>query len=50
MTNGKAIVKSIIIEQIEINSAIIRGITRINCIPDMAILSMIAQYNTYKLI
>lgn len=51
MTNGKATGKDIIIEQIEINAAIIRAITRINCIPDKkASLNMIALYNTYKLI
>lgn len=47
MTSGKAIIKDIIIEQIEIN---VKIITRINFIPGMAILNMIALYNTYKLI
>lgn len=50
MTNGKATGKDIIIEQIEINAAIIRAIIGINFIPDKASLNMIALYNTYKLI
>lgn len=48
MTNGKATGKDIIIEQIEINAAIIRAIIGINCIPDKASLNMIALYNTYE--
>lgn len=48
MTSGKANIKDIIIKQIEINVTVMWIITRINFIPGMAILDMIALYNTYE--